>query len=356
MNTRKKTLYILGLFVLVVLALYGAGTSVNGSRTLQSTLNFCADAGSTDAYACNMSPALIGYVSGSCYTFKANTANTGAATIAFNGLSAITIVKVSGGITTTLANNDILVGQYVNICYDGTNMQIQSTLGNAATGVVTSVNGATGAVTLSLGTVYCADATGSTTTYTCTPSPAVASYTTGMKVTFVPQAANTAGSTVNISGLGAKSIIAANTTGSALVADDLLAAGVYTLEYDGTNFRNINGPDGAWTALAYANSWTDFGSSYQVGQSRKRRDGTVEVRCVCKNGTTTAGTTAFTLAVGYRPPTKTAVGGLGAPAAGSALIPSQLDIMTNGTVVQQSLGTLFAATSAWFINFTFSVY
>ncbi len=127
----------------IVALITAAGTSVNGSRTLQSTLNFCADAGMSDAYACNMTPALQGYVAGACYTFKANTANTGAATIAFNGLTATTIVKVTGGITTALADNDIRAGQYVSICYDGTNMEMQSTLGNAASAGATPAGTAT---------------------------------------------------------------------------------------------------------------------------------------------------------------------------------------------------------------------
>jgi hypothetical protein len=135
MNNKKKDLIIglaLGLtLVLGMSLLMGAGTSINGGRTHQSTINFCADAGMSDTYACDMSPALAAYVSGACYTFKANTANTGAATINFNSIAAKTIVKVAGGITTALADNDIRAGQYVNICYDGTNMQMQSILGNA---------------------------------------------------------------------------------------------------------------------------------------------------------------------------------------------------------------------------------
>ena len=94
---------------------------------------FAADAGSTDAYAATLSPAPSAYTTGAHYRFKANTANTGAATINFNSLGAKTIVKAAGGITTTLADNDIRVGQWVDLVYDGTNMQMQSTLGNAAT-------------------------------------------------------------------------------------------------------------------------------------------------------------------------------------------------------------------------------
>ncbi len=98
-------------------------------------ISFCSDAGATDDYACDLSPAIAAYVTGTHYRFMANTANTGAATIAFNSLaSPKTIVKVAGGITTALADNDILSGQWVDLVYDGTNMQMQSTLGNAPTG------------------------------------------------------------------------------------------------------------------------------------------------------------------------------------------------------------------------------
>jgi len=108
----------------------GQSQLINGDRVLVGTLNVCSDAGSTDAYACNLVPAITTYITGSAYTFKANTANTGAATLNLNSLGAKTIVKVVGGITTTLADNDIRAGQFVNVIYDGTNMQMQSTLGS----------------------------------------------------------------------------------------------------------------------------------------------------------------------------------------------------------------------------------
>lgn len=116
-----KTKYILGLVLLFAASLYGQ----------YSPANYCADAGASDTYACNLAPSPVAYVTGTTYFFKANTANTGAATINFNSLGAKTIVKVAGGVTTTLADNDIRVGQIVELSYDGTNMQMQSILGNA---------------------------------------------------------------------------------------------------------------------------------------------------------------------------------------------------------------------------------
>jgi len=111
-----------------------AGTSTVATATEMAGPNNCADAGSNDTYACTLSPAPSAYTTRACYVFTANTANTGAATINFNSLGAKTIKKVAGGITTDLADNDIRSGQVVTVCYDGTNMQMQSTLGNAASG------------------------------------------------------------------------------------------------------------------------------------------------------------------------------------------------------------------------------
>ncbi len=109
-------------------------TLVNGSRTIQGTINYCVDAGGTDAYACNLAPAPTAYVSGARYQFEANTANAGAATLNLNSLGAIAIKKPAGGVATDLADNDIRAGQIVTVVYDGTNMQMASQLGNAGGG------------------------------------------------------------------------------------------------------------------------------------------------------------------------------------------------------------------------------
>lgn len=115
------------------------GTSVNlsGGATVGAGVNYCADAGANDTYACSISPAPTAYSTGTVYTFKANTANTGAASINFNSLGAVTIVKTAGGVTTTLADNDIRAGSIVEVAYDGTNMQLLSAAANAASSGIT---------------------------------------------------------------------------------------------------------------------------------------------------------------------------------------------------------------------------
>lgn len=117
----------------------GTGCKLSGTvssaaiASIQSgAYQFCTDAVGTDSYACSLSPAITSYTTGMVIVFKAGAANVGAATINLNALGAKTIKKVSGGITTDLADNDIRLGQVVICSYDGTNMQMQSTLGNAS--------------------------------------------------------------------------------------------------------------------------------------------------------------------------------------------------------------------------------
>jgi len=118
------------------------GTSVNlsGGATVGAGVNYCADAGANDTYACSISPAPTAYSTGTVYTFKANTANTGAATLNLNALGAKTIVKTAGGITTTLADNDIRAGSVVQVAYDGTNLQLVSPMANESGGGITNAS------------------------------------------------------------------------------------------------------------------------------------------------------------------------------------------------------------------------
>jgi hypothetical protein len=76
--------------------------------------------------------------------------------------------------------------------------------------------------------------TGTGTAYTLTLNPAPTALVSGMRVTIKVHTANTGAATLNVNGLGAKSIKKAN--GNDVAAGNLKASGVYTLVYDGTNF------------------------------------------------------------------------------------------------------------------------
>jgi len=75
-----------------------------------------------------------------------------------------------------------------------------------------------------------------TITATCTPS--LTAYVTGQMFNFAAAGTNTGPVTINISGLGAKSIYKNNTTD--LVANDLITGYVYVIVYNGTQFQVLN--------------------------------------------------------------------------------------------------------------------
>lgn len=163
------------LFLILATASLGwSQTLINGSRVIAGTWNYCADAGSTDAYACSLSPAITAYATGGRYTFKAATANTGGATLALNGLTAIALVKYVGGVAQALADNDIRAGAIVEVLYDGTNFQVVSLLGNAAPAYTlpTAAAGTLGGIRIGTGLSIDGDGvvTASGTSVACDPS------------------------------------------------------------------------------------------------------------------------------------------------------------------------------------------
>ena len=130
---------------------------VKGVRVLDAgAVYYAADAGSNDTYAITLSPAPTAYAAGQTFRFKANTVNTGAATINVNSLGAKTIVK---GVNTTLADGDIAAGQFCTLIYDGTNFVLQNPTSNTVIGTlyengvdtVNATNSATVVVTHNLG-------------------------------------------------------------------------------------------------------------------------------------------------------------------------------------------------------------
>ena len=90
---------------------------------------YAADGGANDSYAVTLTPAPSAYTAGMIVNFKANTANTGSATINVNSLGAKTIKK---NYNSDLADNDIKAGQLVSVIYDGTNFQLLSPVSNAS--------------------------------------------------------------------------------------------------------------------------------------------------------------------------------------------------------------------------------
>lgn len=125
-------------------------TSINISTKVDQNGSpiYGADSGASDAYAITLSPAPSAYTTGMVINFKANTANTGAATLNVNSLGAKTIKKQNDQ---DLADNDIEANQIVTVIYDGTNFQMQSQVAtSSAVSAATQAEQETGSST----TVY----------------------------------------------------------------------------------------------------------------------------------------------------------------------------------------------------------
>jgi hypothetical protein len=91
--------------------------------------------GTFNSYILAYSPAITTYTN-FCGEFIANFSNTATATININGLGIKSITK-QGKAAAALIANDILSGQNVSICYDGTQLEMMSQTGNAVGGTGT---------------------------------------------------------------------------------------------------------------------------------------------------------------------------------------------------------------------------
>lgn len=93
---------------------------------------YCESATGNDSYACTLTtaPANLAAMEGVVVSFQADVANTGAATIAFNGFAATAIVKIGLTVTTALVTGDIRAGDIVTVRYNGTSFACLSCDGN----------------------------------------------------------------------------------------------------------------------------------------------------------------------------------------------------------------------------------
>lgn len=107
---------------------------VSSPETLVDNI-YGADGGGTDAYAISLDSPPTVYEEGMVFFFKANTANTGAASLNVSTLGAKDIKKNS---TSDLNDNDIIAGQIIGVVYDGTNFQLIG--GNVAKASATEIN------------------------------------------------------------------------------------------------------------------------------------------------------------------------------------------------------------------------
>lgn len=171
---------------------------------------------STNAYTVTTSPSFSSLTTGQRIYAKINAANTGSATINANGTGATTVKDNKGN---NIPANTFLANSIYEFIYDGTNYILMNN-------------------TLQyLYLPYAAD-TGSANAYAVAPAPAIAAYVAGQVVMLKPANANTAASTIAISGLSTKSIKLA--AGGDPPANAMISTGFYILVFDGTNFVLTN--------------------------------------------------------------------------------------------------------------------
>ena len=96
--------------------------SMWGNKYLKNrNSDYAIATGSANNYAINLSPPIISYVEGLTVLVKINIENSGSSTININTLGAKNIVK---GVNTALSSGDLLAGQIIMLCYNGTSFQI----------------------------------------------------------------------------------------------------------------------------------------------------------------------------------------------------------------------------------------
>jgi len=116
--------------------------------------------------------------------------------------------------------------------------------------------------------------TGTTNAYVITPSPAITAYATYQEFTFKAASTNTGASTINVSGLGTKTI--KRMDGLDVKAGDIVSGRMYKIVYDGTNFELISAITNGlpvWRTVAgtqvltsgTSTSWADVDVSSVVG-------------------------------------------------------------------------------------------
>lgn len=106
---------------------------------------------------------------------------------------------------------------------------------------------------------YAGVTSGTSTTYTATPTPAWDAYTTSGLVVIIPHVSNSGAATINISGLGAKDL----RIGGAAIAAGVLQTGIPTImAYTGTYFevllQNVSIPVGQVSAFAGSSAPTGW--------------------------------------------------------------------------------------------------
>lgn len=118
------------LFVLMAVAAFGQAQP--GLRMV-----VCADAGANDTYTCTASPTVASYTGLPLVRLTVGTANTGPATLNIDSVGAKTVVKLVGGVSVALQDNDLVPKGTYFLAYNATddNFKVLTNVGNPIKGL-----------------------------------------------------------------------------------------------------------------------------------------------------------------------------------------------------------------------------
>jgi hypothetical protein len=247
---------------------------------------------------------------------------TAAATSATGAAGSATTATTQAGVATTQATNAAGSATTAGGSATAAAGSATSAAGSASAANTSALAAAASAATIQpFDTNQYAVGTG-TNTFVASLSPAPTSYATGMEVAIELANANTAASTLNLNGLGAKGI---QKNGSALAGGEIAAGTTAIFRYDGTNFQLQNPSSVAGStgfsnivALTSGTSWTIPAGVTKIKYS------------VIGGGGSGAGSSAGNVGVG---------GGSGAVATG------YLTGLTPGNTIAYAIGAAGAGTS-----------
>lgn len=192
----------------------GLGTALTDSLSLTQAQNggfsYLSTVAGTNTITATASPVPSAYAAGQTFRFVAAATNTGATTLNISSLGAKSITKRG---SVALVGGEIVSGALCEVTYDGTRFQL---IGTA-----------------NITNYWAGSSAGGTTAYTASVS-GYAAYSAGDVVSFACNATNTGAVTLNISSLGAKSVLKANVP---LQAGDIVQNQICTVVYDGTAFQ-----------------------------------------------------------------------------------------------------------------------
>lgn len=187
-----------------------------------NSFNIATAGGSANAITATYSPAVTTLTDQMTLSFKASLANTAAATFSPNGLAAKPIVGVAHA---ALRGGEIIANGEVSLIYN-------SSVGGGSWVLVFSTGADPGRLQSQGLTAF--TSAGTSPALTLTPAPALTGYAANQRFRVKFSAGSTGADTLNISGLGAKSLKQYGAAG-AKIAAGFASGQLSDVEYDGTD-------------------------------------------------------------------------------------------------------------------------